>query len=154
MRYLSALAFVVCLFAPSTVFAQEVTVLAELDAVSRQGANMSPTVRVPVDVAAGELQFVLFGLSTADYENPLTRIAVRVYKFDTSLIGNWRHMGGATWQGGRYVDEDGNVNPDPVFSLGGAGGYANKDIRCELDIQRRVTVGCRIQHFRPGAVER
>lgn len=131
MRYILALAFVVCL--ASLVEAQ--TVVIDTPVQQREGVLVTPSWTVPAD-AAGELD-IQANIPTADYENVTHSLIMRIYVL---VDGVWRAVVAGEWHGGPAVDFDGNPNPAPYIGLS-LGGLRGKQIRGEAEIPVRMRVG-------------
>lgn len=133
---------VLFLFLASPAWAQEVPLqIASLGKVFREGTTTTSSYRVPVDLAGNEVSIQL-DINTADYEDPATRINMRLYRLIPG--GAWQYMGGAEFRGGRYVDEDGVVNPPPTVSpsLSVLKGY---EVRAEVETATRIRLGAIVE---------
>ena len=141
MRYILALAFVVCLLVPSAAFAQQVTVVASLPQQQRQGSFLTGSYTVPMD-AAGELR-VTMNINTADYDEPGNTLHYRLYALDTQA-GVWRLVVGGAWLSGHVEDPELGTNPAPAISTN-LELLRGRQIRGELDTVVRMRVGCTVE---------
>lgn len=143
MRYLSALAFVVCLFIASVSEAQTVAQIANLSQQFREGTSTTASVDLPANLStiADEIWIVL-DIQAPVYEDPTTRLAIRLYRL-IPATGLWQYAGGSTFNGGRYVDEDGIVNP-PITFGGAASIFAGYTVRAEIETNARVRLGATV----------
>jgi hypothetical protein len=121
-----------------------VTILFESNQAQREGVILTPSVDIPTNLPRGEIQAIL-DMPVAAYEDPTNRIFADLYQSDLTLPGGWRlrasnRPGG--WLGGRFVDEDGIVNPPPIlFALSVSDAERGKTFRIEFDVAKRMRVG-------------
>lgn len=110
----------------------------------RDGVILTPSVDIPVNLPRGEIQVIL-NMPTVAYEDTTNRIFADLYQSDLTMPGGWRLRASnrpSGWLGGRYVDDDGVVNPPPVlFSLTVSDHERGKTFRAEFDISKRMRVG-------------
>lgn len=142
MRYILALAFVVCL--SNTAAAQEPLVIASLSKQFREGTHTTASYDVPITIAQTGARAALLTLDLDDsaYEDPTTRITIRIYRLLPG--GGWEHCGSTTKVGGRYV-EDGVVNPPITLELGPISAFAGFPVRAEIESATRVRVGLSVE---------
>lgn len=132
------------LAAATLASAQEVTTILINVPISQRNPGVYET---PSTVLAPTVQEVLFRIHipTAEYEDSLNEVRIRVYYLDD--VGVWRSISGpigVVWKGGRYVDEDGNINP-PVTYSPGLDPLRGRAVKAEFEILRRMRVGATIE---------
>lgn len=141
---LRSLVLAICLLAPS--FAEAQTVVAQLTNLSqtfREGTTTTNSVSVPANITetADEIAISL-DIQTAVYEDPATRLTIRLYRLEPATQ-QWRMMSAGTFSGGRYVDEDGNVNP-PITMSTATSTFAGYEARVEVETNARVRLGATV----------
>lgn len=140
MRYLFALAFVLCLSVAS--FAQEsVTVVASLPQQQRQGSFQTGSYTVPVD-AVGDLRIKL-DIGTSDYDEPGHTLYYRIYLFDAPA-GVWKLYLGGAWISGHVEDPELGTNPAPSVSTN-MEQLRGRLVRGEIDLPTRMRVGATVE---------
>ena len=140
MRYILALAFVVCLSV--SAFAQElVTVVASLPQQQRQGSFQTGSYTVPLD-AVGDVRIRL-NISTADYDKVGHKLYYRIYVFD-SVSGIWKVYLGGAWISGHVEDPELGTNPAPSVSTN-MEQLRGRLVRGEIDLPTRVRVGATVE---------
>jgi hypothetical protein len=127
-----------------------VVVVRDFPLLQRQGVITTPSFTIPINMPNGEIQ-VVGDIPTGDYENPANRIFADLYQSDLSLPGGWRLRASnrpSGWLGGPFVNEDGVVNPAPVFfSLSVSDFERGKTFRAEFDVPVRMRVGLTVQRL-------
>jgi len=102
----------------------------------RQGVYQSPSYRV---LDGTQKLLLRLQIPAADYENPANTVTLRFYWLDPATQ-TWRQIGSALWSGGRYVDEDGVVDPDVIMEVG-VSAYIAQEIRAEIEVPNRMRIG-------------
>lgn len=136
MRYLLALACVVCLAVP--VFAQESTVRIDVPEQQRQGVFVSPSWTIPPESTIGMLT-IRATMPQADFDNPDTRLVLRIYALDP-VLGTWRKVAGGEWAGGRPPLDPNDPPALAEFAFNYAS-YRGLEVRGELEVPVRMRVG-------------
>ena len=128
--------------------AQEVTVETVIPMQQRQGTFQSgslPVTQIPsqgTNPGTGlpiRVVTMRVDIASADYVDPAASIWFRIFHSGDSGA-TWRHIAGAKWVGGPYVDENGTVNPMPTLTVD-LGNIPTHLVRVEVDIPVRIRVG-------------
>lgn len=147
-----ALFLALSLLASVPAFAQESRViLSSVTIRDREGVSALPSATIPAFTAQELIAPPIVDevvcriiMPTEVYEDPTTSFRVNAYKFDAP--GFWRRIASATFRGGHYVDEDGNVNPPFEMSLG-SGGIRGRELRCELESSVTIRWAGEMEHW-------
>lgn len=123
-------------------FAQEATTVLVNVPQAQRDAGVYTTPSTVIDEAATQL-LVRLQIPTADYEDTQNTVVLRLYVMEPTT-GSWRYVGGSRWQGGRYIDDDGIVNPPVTLSIG-LGPVRGKEVRAEFEVLRRMRLGGTIE---------
>ena len=116
---------------------------------NRQGTFVSSSIVLPAEVSPGVSvigqEVTIRALTnTTSYENVLNSFQFNLYR-SADGGATWLHVAGIGWQGGRYVDKLGNVNPPPELSVGPVPAeWVGQRFRAELDIPRAMRLGAEI----------
>ena len=108
----------------------------------RQGIVPASAPFVVPNDAVGQIELIA-NITAADYEDPAHSLDMMVQVLDGAV---WRDLIGFHWNGGRYVDGDGNVNPAPKVSMSPAEAYRGASLRlADINIPDRMRVGATVQ---------
>ena len=108
--------------------------LTNLDQRNRQGNFIAGPLTVPSGTGRVRATAII---DPADYINPLTSIT---FGMDCFIDGAWRHVVSGKWKGGSYVDEDGNINPNPTVEVDMTA-YVGQQIRMNVTVPVRISCG-------------
>lgn len=78
-------------------------------------------------------------IPTTDYENTANQLTIQPY-YSPDGGTTWQPFGGWVWQGGRYVDKFGNVDPDPIAEWG-IGPYNGMPLQVSYTLAQAMTLG-------------
>jgi hypothetical protein len=104
----------------------------------RQGTVTTAATVIPARELQSYLVFRL-DLPTASYEDTTNRVGMMAYVYDVEAAV-WRFYSGAGWTGGRFIRQDGTVNPPPMLFLD-QDELRGRTVRVELEVPQRMRVG-------------
>jgi len=146
-RIASAVVFIALMLAATPAVAQEtiVELLTIPQAFRDPETPLVLTTPQPMDANLVGTIRIQYNIPTSDYENVANGFTT---KFFVEIGGQWLRMATTVWPGGRYVDEDGIVNPAPTTTIQ-AYEVAGRRVRTETTVARRMRLGASVQHVIP-----
>lgn len=104
----------------------------------RSGVTESSAMLIPAGVR--EVWGMATDIPTAEYEDPLNSIEVRVLRSPDAGV-TWHVIGGAIWEGGRRTNKAGVLNPPPDAGVQIFPEWVGQLAKVELTVPRPMTFG-------------